>query len=166
MLVGRAPFVPIDRNSLAPGGVMVNPVKDGEDASAMLSREKNILACRYYIPQHVSLAASNLIQSTLIKDQRLRLGCGRAGFMAIKNHSWFRGVDWDRLLLKKLPAPIVPQIRHPLDASNFDVYDEEARTHLLSALSLARVRRPPCSALRFAPAVAASPVLTVFARLQ
>lgn len=85
------------------------------------------------------MAASNLIQSMLIKDQRLRLGCGRSGFMAIKNHSWFRGTDWDRLLLKKLPAPIVPQIKHPLDASNFDVYDEEARARRMSAPRTRRV---------------------------
>lgn len=77
------------------------------------------------MPAHVSRAASSLIEAMLIKDQRLRLGCGRSGFTAIKNHSWFRGLDWDRLLLKKLPAPIVPEIKHPLDASNFDVYDEE-----------------------------------------
>ncbi|KAF9271086.1 camp-dependent protein kinase catalytic subunit, partial [Linnemannia elongata] len=42
----------------------------------------------------------------------------------IKNHKWFRGVDWQGLLDKTVGAPIVPPWIHPGDTSNFEKYPE------------------------------------------
>ena len=38
---------------------------------------------------------------------------------------WFDEIDFGKLVDKKLPAPWVPPIKDPLDASNFDDYDED-----------------------------------------
>lgn len=124
MLVGRAPFAPID-SGICAQGTLVNGLQPGEDMSAMLSREKNILAGRYVLPHLLTKEAGQVIKNLLVKEQQARLGCGRGGFAQLKAHPWFSGLDWERLLMKKLPAPIVPRITHPLDASNFDEYDEE-----------------------------------------
>lgn len=37
----------------------------------------------------------------------------------MKKHRFFRGLNWDDLAQKKIPAPFVPQIRSELDVSNF-----------------------------------------------
>lgn len=42
----------------------------------------------------------------------------------IKNHKWFRGVDWQGLLDKTVAAPIVPPYVHPGDTGNFEKYPE------------------------------------------
>ena len=38
---------------------------------------------------------------------------------------WFSGFDWQSLLDKELEPPFVPEVKDPLDASNFDSYEEE-----------------------------------------
>lgn len=45
----------------------------------------------------------------------------------VMNHAWFKNslFDWDALLNKELKAPYAPSCKDPLDASNFDVYEEE-----------------------------------------
>ena len=37
----------------------------------------------------------------------------------------FSDVDFDKLISKQITAPWVPEIQDPLDASNFDEYDED-----------------------------------------
>ena len=36
-----------------------------------------------------------------------------------------KGIDWDRVVQKKLVPPIVPKTQHDGDTKNFDKYDEE-----------------------------------------
>lgn len=52
-----------------------------------------------------------------------RLGSGKEGAAEIKKHRWFSRIDWKALEQRKLPAPIKPKIRNPLDTSNFDNFD-------------------------------------------
>lgn len=46
-------------------------------------------------------------------------GSGPTGASEIKLHPFFAGIDWDRLAKKEIPAPFKPNIKHPLDTSNF-----------------------------------------------
>lgn len=62
-----------------------------------------------------------------MKDVTKRLGCLRGGAGDVKAHRFFRGLDWEALYRKELPAPWRPVVRSPLDTSHFDQYDEEER---------------------------------------
>lgn len=44
----------------------------------------------------------------------------------VKAHRWFEQVDWALLHRRMVKPPIVPKLSHPGDASNFDVYPEQA----------------------------------------
>ncbi len=42
----------------------------------------------------------------------------------VKEHKFYAGLDWAKLLAKQLPAPIKPQVKSATDTSNFDPYPE------------------------------------------
>lgn len=52
-----------------------------------------------------------------------RLGSGPLGAAEIKSHRWFSRIDWAALEQRRIPAPIRPRVRSPLDTSNFDIFD-------------------------------------------
>ncbi|KAI9168238.1 Serine/threonine kinase [Blastocladiella emersonii ATCC 22665] len=71
-------------------------------------------------PITMSRDAVALCQGLLTKDPRRRLGAGPADADEIKRHPFFRGVDWDALLAKRIAPPFVPRITGAKDVSNFD----------------------------------------------
>lgn len=56
----------------------------------------------------------------LTRDPTKRLGAGRSDAAEIKEHPFFRGVNWDDMLAKRVPPPFYPTITGRLDTSNFD----------------------------------------------
>ena len=68
---------------------------------------------------NISEEAKDLIQKLLIKNQDLRLGA-QGGFEIIKQHSFFKGFDFNALEKKQLEAPFKPTLRGSMDISNFD----------------------------------------------
>ncbi|KAG0054059.1 cAMP-dependent protein kinase, partial [Linnemannia elongata] len=92
---------------------------------------EKILEGRIYFPPHIDPTAKDLIKKLLTGDRTKRLGNLKGGSDDIKNHKWFRGVDWQGLLDRTVRAPIVPPYNHPGDTSNFEKYpevvDDEAR---------------------------------------
>lgn len=40
----------------------------------------------------------------------------------IKNHPWFKGVDWGSVSRKEIPPPWVPEVSSSTDFSHFDNY--------------------------------------------
>ena len=104
MLVGRSPFYSY-----------------GTDQVSLFKR---IVQVKYSFPPGgaVSEPAQDLIQRLIVRRQANRFGCLARGDMDIRDHSWFNVIDVDKLLNKKIPAPWVPRIKDPLDASHFDSY--------------------------------------------
>lgn len=47
------------------------------------------------------------------------------GAKKVKDHPFFRGVDWDDVYNRRQKGPIIPPIRFPGDAQCFDIYPEE-----------------------------------------
>lgn len=47
------------------------------------------------------------------------------GAKKVKDHPFFRGVDWDDVYNRRHKGPIIPPIRFPGDAQCFDIYPEE-----------------------------------------
>lgn len=69
--------------------------------------------------------AKDLIKKLLVHDRTRRLGCLKNGAEDVKAHKWFKGIDWDVVIQRKLKPPIVPRISHAGDTRNFDDYPEE-----------------------------------------
>ncbi|XP_044799624.1 serine/threonine-protein kinase MRCK gamma isoform X8 [Bubalus bubalis] len=67
----------------------------------------------------VPASAQDLIRQ-LLCHQEARLG--RRGLDDFRNHPFFEGVDWERLATST--APYIPELRGPMDTSNFDVDDD------------------------------------------
>ena len=68
--------------------------------------------------------ARALIMKLLTRQPHKRLGCLRRGALDIKKDAWFDPLSWADLYDKKIAAPWTPPIKDPLDAGNFDKYDE------------------------------------------
>ncbi|KAI3960127.1 hypothetical protein MKW98_016851 [Papaver atlanticum] len=72
-------------------------------------------------PEEAKLSpeAKDLISKLLCNvDQRL----GTNGADEIKAHSWFKGVEWDRLY--QMDAAFIPEVNDELDTQNFEKFEE------------------------------------------
>ncbi|XP_006901591.1 PREDICTED: serine/threonine-protein kinase MRCK gamma [Elephantulus edwardii] len=67
----------------------------------------------------VPTSAQDLIRQLLCRQED-RLG--RGGLDDFRNHPFFEGVDWEQLATST--APYIPELRGPMDTSNFDVDDD------------------------------------------
>ncbi|KAK3763215.1 hypothetical protein RRG08_052550 [Elysia crispata] len=86
---------------------------------------EKIIAGKTEWPRHIDLVAKDLIKKLLIPDRTRRLGNMKNGSEDIKRHKWFKGQDWDDVLNRKLQPPIVPQLAHEGDTTNFETYEED-----------------------------------------
>lgn len=104
MLVGRSPFYSY-----------------GTDQVSLFKR---IVQVKYSFPPGglVNDLAQDLIQRLIVRRQANRFGCLARGEEDIRDHVWFNVIDVNKLLAKKIPAPWIPKIKDPLDASHFDSY--------------------------------------------
>ncbi len=84
-----------------------------------------ILKGKIDFPPHLDPNARDLIKRFLTADRTKRIGNLKAGAEDIKKHRWFKGLDFVALYSKQIPPPIVPQVAHQGDTSNFDKYPEE-----------------------------------------
>ncbi|XP_076453547.1 cAMP-dependent protein kinase catalytic subunit PRKX-like [Babylonia areolata] len=85
---------------------------------------EKILAGKVEWPKYIDLVAKDLIKKLLVQDRTRRLGNMKNGADDIKRHKWFKSVDWESVVAKKLQAPIVPKVSHAGDTSNFETYEE------------------------------------------
>ncbi|XP_074028168.1 ribosomal protein S6 kinase alpha-5 isoform X2 [Leptinotarsa decemlineata] len=80
---------------------------------------RRILRTTPPIPDSLGADVADFIKQLLVKDPRKRLGGGEEDANELKRHSFFRGLDWDKLARKEIPAPFKPIIKNELDVSNF-----------------------------------------------
>ncbi|KLO17260.1 hypothetical protein SCHPADRAFT_846694 [Schizopora paradoxa] len=64
--------------------------------------------------------AVSVLQKLLTRDPTRRLGSGQADAEEIKAHPFFKDVNWDDVLNKRIPPPYFPTINGSADTSNFD----------------------------------------------
>ncbi|XP_052863980.1 cGMP-dependent protein kinase, isozyme 1-like [Anopheles cruzii] len=76
-------------------------------------------------PKHMSRAAVSLIKRLCRDVPSERLGYQRGGVQDIKKHKWFQGFDWDGLIALTLKSPLQPNLKGPLDMSNFDIFPKD-----------------------------------------
>ena len=71
-------------------------------------------------PADASPEARSLIEGLCDKDPECRLGSGEDGAEMIKRHPFFKGIDWDALLAKKIDMEWRPNISNDTDVGQFD----------------------------------------------
>eukprot|EP00040_Diaphanoeca_grandis_P004450 m.28785 g.28785 ORF g.28785 m.28785 type:complete len:529 (-) comp15985_c0_seq1:695-2281(-) len=72
-------------------------------------------------PPFLTTELKDLLRKLLCRKVEKRLGgAAMGGVQGIKNHLWFRHVDWSKVLKKELTPPYVPTVGHAEDVSNFD----------------------------------------------
>lgn len=101
MLVGYAPFFAVDTN---------------EVCNRVLHYDKYLV---FPSSCNVSEDAKDLILK-LVTDASKRLG--KNGAEEIKNHSFFKGVNWKKI--RGVSPPFVPKLKHEWDTCYFDKYNE------------------------------------------
>ncbi|KAL4428894.1 hypothetical protein ABPG74_001381 [Tetrahymena malaccensis] len=84
---------------------------------------KKIIAGIIEFPRFFDNKAKDLIRKLLNPDLNYRLGVHDKG-QSVSKHKWFRGVDWESVFNKDIPAPWTPQLRNEQDASCFEKYPD------------------------------------------
>ena len=84
------------------------------------------MRAKFEYPAHFTDDAMSLINQLLSPKATRRLGVVKGGVGKIKQHAFFKGLDWGKLESRDVPPPIVPVLAHGTDLSAFaDMADEE-----------------------------------------
>uniref|UniRef100_A0A4W5NA29 protein kinase C n=1 Tax=Hucho hucho TaxID=62062 RepID=A0A4W5NA29_9TELE len=98
MLVGESPF-------------------PGEDEEEVFD---SIVNDDVQYPVCLSPDSISIIQKLLKRNPEKRLGAGEGDANEVKGEKFFKTIDWDALLAKKVKPPFLPKIKESVDVSNFD----------------------------------------------
>lgn len=71
-------------------------------------------------PRHMSKHGCVLVKKLCREAPADRLGCQRHGMRDVRKARWFDGFDFAALRERTMPPPIVPEVKHASDTSNFD----------------------------------------------
>jgi len=85
---------------------------------------EKIIRGSYEIPSYVDSAAADLIRDLLHPDSMKRLGGSQAEAGAVRNHAWFRGLDFEEIQQKTVPPPWRPSLSSERDLSNYEKFPD------------------------------------------
>lgn len=95
-------------------GVLIFEMLVGAPPYYSTSREQlfnNIQKGKLKVPKYVGPCARDLIKQLLIRDPSKRLGSSKKDAEDIKNHQFFKGVDWKGVAMKKIQVPAFREIK-------------------------------------------------------
>ena len=110
---------------------MIAGIDPFNDEDPMLIYQK-ILKGKIKFPSSFPSNAKSLVKHLLVQDLSKRYGNLKGGVNDIKNHRFFKELDWNGLVKYKLKAPYVPNISGKGDCNNFAVSedsDEDENVH-------------------------------------
>jgi serine/threonine-protein kinase Psk1 len=82
--------------------------------------QEKIVKQKLVLPYYLSADAKDLLTRLLRKEPKKRLGANMPkDLQTIKNHRFFRKINWKQLEARELEAPIQPLITDPELAENF-----------------------------------------------
>nr|XP_033770654.1 serine/threonine-protein kinase Sgk2 isoform X2 [Geotrypetes seraphini] len=79
----------------------------------------NILNKPLQLPATKTVAACDILQGLLHKNQKIRLGA-KMDFLEIRHHVFFSPINWDDLYHKRITPPFNPNVAGPGDLQHFD----------------------------------------------
>ncbi|PAA46547.1 hypothetical protein BOX15_Mlig030858g3 [Macrostomum lignano] len=98
----------------------------------------SIVNAEIHYPRHLSTEAVTIMRRLLRRNPERRLGASEADALDVRKQAFFRSLNWDDLLARRLPPPFVPTVKHMEDVSNFDSEFTDERPILTPAKD-----RPP-----------------------
>jgi serine/threonine protein kinase len=112
-----------------------NPFFDYDDPNIdQKTLFKRIIMGKFSFPTktkaHISDDAKDLIRKILVVDVKNRLGCLPRADLDLREHAWFRTIDFGKLYRKEYSAPWVPTIKSPFDGENFAEWEEQDKRNL------------------------------------
>lgn len=89
--------------------------------------DRMTLTMNVELPDTFSQELRNLLEGLLQREVDNRLGCKGRGSEELKEHPFFRGVDWNQVYQLKYPPPLIPPRGEVNAADAFDIgsFDEE-----------------------------------------
>ncbi|KAI1314429.1 serine/threonine protein kinase psk1 [Mortierella claussenii] len=104
-------------------GIVIHDMLTGSPPFVASNRKKTmdaILNKKLNLPYYLSSDAKDLLTRLLKRTPSARLGHGPKGIENIKNHRFFRKINWKLLALRELEPPIVPFLSDPESVENFN----------------------------------------------
>ena len=83
---------------------------------------ENILEGKIKFTSYFDDCSKSLIKHLLDKDTSKRYGNLKNGVDDIKNHPFFRSMNWEKLLKQEIPADFIPKIKAGNELKYFDFY--------------------------------------------
>ncbi|XP_052219143.1 beta-adrenergic receptor kinase 2-like isoform X2 [Dreissena polymorpha] len=79
------------------------------------------------LPDSMSPEMKDLLEGLLRRHVEERLGCMGRGAQEVKEHPYFKSIDWNQVYLQKYPPPLIPPRGEVNAADAFDIgsFDEE-----------------------------------------
>ncbi len=72
------------------------------------------------MPSHITPELKDFLLNIFVIEPDKRLGGGEDGAAEIKNHPWFKNIDWNFITEKKIKPPFRPQLKSNQDTSYID----------------------------------------------
>ncbi|XP_020107996.1 serine/threonine-protein kinase AtPK2/AtPK19-like [Ananas comosus] len=98
MLTGKPPFVGGNRNKV----------------------QQKIMREKIKLPAFLSSEAHSILKGLLQKEPSKRLGSGPSGCTEIKNHKWFKSINWRKLEARQIQPSFCPTVAGKHCVANFD----------------------------------------------
>uniref|UniRef100_A0A3Q3B2V0 G protein-coupled receptor kinase n=1 Tax=Kryptolebias marmoratus TaxID=37003 RepID=A0A3Q3B2V0_KRYMA len=89
--------------------------------------DRMTLTMNVELPDSFTAELKDLLEGLLQRDVSKRLGCQGRGASEVKEHQFFKGIDWQQVYLQKYPPPLIPPRGEVNAADAFDIgsFDEE-----------------------------------------
>ncbi|ONK62669.1 uncharacterized protein A4U43_C07F6740 [Asparagus officinalis] len=98
MLTGKPPFIGGNRDKI----------------------QQKIVKDKIKLPAYLSSEAHSLLKGLLQKEASRRLGSGPAGSNEIKNHKWFKSINWRKLEAREIQPSFRPNVAGKICVANFE----------------------------------------------